>query len=215
TTAHIIGVFGFLNVTLITLAAHAWCRVAAKLGIGPGGKWLGFLGLFVNYAVLKWTSFYPLLVDSYGFAIGMLLLWCHLHGRRRGLFLLTAAGAFIWPTIIYQGVLLLLFPRDPCPAAVATPARHRLNLAAALAAALAVCCLTAHQVRSGALDDYMSDLPGLVRPVYPAMAVVALYLVFGLKSLWNAAALFHPAYWLRRLSPAGLLLGLVLLVGAK
>src|SRR5207248_1313081 len=46
TTAHIIGVFGVLNVLLVTLAAHAWCRVAAHLGIGPGGKWLGFLGLF-------------------------------------------------------------------------------------------------------------------------------------------------------------------------
>src|SRR5579862_9541368 len=63
TPENILAAFGLLNVALITLIAWLWCRIARELAISPAGRWLGFVGFFVNYIILKHTFFCPVTTD--------------------------------------------------------------------------------------------------------------------------------------------------------
>ncbi len=104
--------FGLLNILCVTSVAWCWVRIAALMAIGSRGKWLGFCALILNFAVVKHTSYYPVLTDMPAFAIGCWMLYLYLLRRIWSLLLLTIVGSFVWPTMMFQGTLLLLFPRE-------------------------------------------------------------------------------------------------------
>ncbi len=109
--------FAAINILSIMLVAHFWCLTANHLQISGRGKWLGFVGLILNFAVLKLSGYYPILIDMEGYASASAMAYCYLTGRRFGLVIATIVGAFLWPTHLYVGAILLLFPRetDPIP----------------------------------------------------------------------------------------------------
>ena len=108
---HVIYGFGLLNVCCLTCVAWLWVRIAQVIEIGRRGRWLGFCGFILNFAVLKHTSYYPVLTDIPAYAIGCAMLLSYLQRSAVGLCLLTAAGAFVWAPLLPQGLILLLFPR--------------------------------------------------------------------------------------------------------
>jgi hypothetical protein len=112
----VIAGFSVFNLLLILLACVMWILIANLLGISTRGKWLGFSGLFLNFAVLKQAFYYPVLTDIPAFALGLLLLYFFLKNNVWALFLVTLAAAFTWPMIACAGVLFLLFPRKPIKA---------------------------------------------------------------------------------------------------
>ncbi|HEY4262388.1 MAG TPA: hypothetical protein VGM98_19660 [Schlesneria sp.] len=127
TNANIIHGFGTLNIICITLLAWCWNRIARELKISSRGVWLGFCGLFLNYAVAKNGTYYPVLTDIPAMAIGGAMLVCYLESRRIPLLILAGIGAFTWPTLLGQGVLLALFPREPGRSEYLTKATWHLN----------------------------------------------------------------------------------------
>ncbi len=110
--ANVIRAFGWMNVAFATLLAYFWCRIANRMQIGRTGKWLGFIGLFVNYALGKHAGYYPVMTDSMTIMLSMGMLCCYLESRTSGLYLLTLCGALTSPMLIYLAAALLLFPRE-------------------------------------------------------------------------------------------------------
>ncbi|MDB5346422.1 MAG: hypothetical protein JWP89_4799 [Schlesneria sp.] len=104
--------FGLLNILCVTSVGWCWVRIAKLMAIGSRGKWLGFCALILNFAVVKHTSYYPVLTDMPAFAIGCGMLYLYMLRRFWSLLILTIIGAFVWPTMMFQGTLLLLFPRE-------------------------------------------------------------------------------------------------------
>jgi hypothetical protein len=106
---------GFIGLNVLCLAAVAllWGLIADELGISYRGKWLGFSGLFLSFAVLKFASYYPVLTDIPALAVSTALLYFYLRRARLGLLLSMLLGAFTWPTTLYMGAALLVFPRKP------------------------------------------------------------------------------------------------------
>src|SRR5262249_45416437 len=159
--------------------------------------------LFVNFAVLKWVPYYPVLTDVYALTLGLLMLYCYLADRALALGVLTALGAFTWPPLIYQGSLLLLFPRDHGTEKALSPPRLGLNTLLAGAAALLVfgfllcLLLTGDSVwRSILVDAMRRFVAGVVQPLSLLAVVsagwVAAYLFFALRALWGRADFFRP-----------------------
>jgi hypothetical protein len=103
--------FEFLNLFWLVVATWAWGQIADEMKIK--NKWLGFTALFVNYFILKWNFYYPVLTDTTAFALGILMLLAYLKNWVIPLMVLTLVGTFTWPTLIYCGILLLAFPRSP------------------------------------------------------------------------------------------------------
>jgi hypothetical protein len=223
TDPNIIRAFGLLNVALLTLAAFVWCRLADSTGVSRRGKWLGGVCLFVNFAVLKWVPYYPVLTDVSALTLGMLMLYCYLTDRGWALGVLTAVGAFTWPALIYQGSFLLLFPRDRRTDTTPSPPSFPLNTLLAGMAALLVfgflffLLLTGDSVwRSILVDAAGRFIPGVLQPLSLLAGLsagcVAAYLFFALRALWDRADFFRPSYWWASLSVKRALATLVLLV---
>ena len=63
---NILTAFGLYAVALVTFMAWCWCGIARELAISTAGKWLGFVGLFGNYIVLKYLFYLPASTDGTG-----------------------------------------------------------------------------------------------------------------------------------------------------
>lgn len=105
-----VAAFSMVNIILYSLAALAWSRVATAMGLSRRGAWLGWICLFVNYAVLKYSFYYPTLTDGTAQAMSVFLLHDYVFGRRWRLLLTSILGFFTWPVLPLVGCLLWLFP---------------------------------------------------------------------------------------------------------
>lgn len=108
---NIIHGFQIFNIILLVLVGYIWALIADELHISSKGKWLGLMGLFLNNAVLKFCFYYPVLTDTTALFFGILIFYFWLHDNKIGLAGVVFLGAFTWPVLIYQGLLLYIFPR--------------------------------------------------------------------------------------------------------
>lgn len=194
---HIIRAFGIMNIICATLVAWLWCKIAKELKISDRGKWLGFAGLSLNFAMTKNAFFYPVLTDVPAMAISTAMCYCYLRGWQFRLLGTIALGAFTWPTLIYTGAVLVLFPRRPELDARVGPAPLRLNLIAAGLAVYYFGLWALYVVRDiqGPVFGWLATIE-TVLPL--SFALLLVYLLCGLAPLLNSDRLFQPAqYWTR------------------
>jgi hypothetical protein len=102
--------FEIANVVLVALSAWSYDVTARRLAISARSRWVGAIGLFASFGILKFSAFDPVLTDVWAFAFGMFQLQFCLTRRPLWLALVTAAGAFAWPTLLPVGCCLLFFP---------------------------------------------------------------------------------------------------------
>lgn len=72
---------------------------------------IGFSGVFLNFATLKHIEYYPVLTDYTALVLALLQIYFYLHRSFIGLSIVTLIGAFTFPTLLFSGVLLLLFQK--------------------------------------------------------------------------------------------------------
>jgi hypothetical protein len=109
---HILWAFRIYNLLLLMLCCWFWKRIADELDLSEGGRWLGFMGLFVSFAIMKMGFYYPNMTDITALTLGLAMIHTYMRRQQWGLFAVTLIGAFTWPSIVYGGVLMLLWPRD-------------------------------------------------------------------------------------------------------
>jgi len=108
---NIIHAFQIYNIVLLVLVGYVWVLISDELQISNKGKWLGFMALFLNNAVLKFFFYYPVLTDVTALFFVILMVYFWLRDNKVGLVVVSFLGAFTWPTLIYQGLILYMFPR--------------------------------------------------------------------------------------------------------
>lgn len=124
-TDSIIMGFRIMNLALLFLSSVVWIRIARMLKYSTKTSILFFFSLFVSYAVLKMSFFYPVLMDTSGMCWSVYLLYLYLTRRDTFLLLFTIVGAFIFPMLSVCGALLYMFPRRDSPKEMR--ARSRLS----------------------------------------------------------------------------------------
>ena len=195
---NVINGFGVLNIACLTLCAWLWVLTARHLRVERAGLILGFIGLFVNFFVLKWSPYYPVLTDVPTYLVGFLTIYFYLTGRRGALLATTILSSFMWPTALYLGALLLLFPREPA-IDTGAPARHAaLPIAVALMPVAFLLGLTGYLGWIGWEIPYGVRQP--IRWMLPlSVALMLGYVFFACWSLFNNQKMFDIRYWKRRL----------------
>lgn len=107
--------FQVFNYALMLLAAAIWWLMARRLDLSRVAGWVGFLALFVNYGVIKFQSYSPVMTDTAGFFLGLLVVWCLVFRQTRLLPLVAILGSFTWPTVAYSALGLYLLSRPQGP----------------------------------------------------------------------------------------------------
>ncbi len=108
--------FYVYNSVLLLLLLAVTDGIARRLGMSWRKYALLLLGLFVNFANLRFMTYYPTLGDTTAFFLGALAFYFHLLRRPVWLFAVLLAGLWTWPVAWLFGGLLLIYPRrDPFP----------------------------------------------------------------------------------------------------
>ncbi len=94
------------------LSCVIYLFIAEELDLHQSGLWFGFVGIFVNFAFFKYAWYYPVLTDVSAAALSLAMLLFYLRRRQLPLVIVTLMGAYTWPTLIYIGLFLLMFPRE-------------------------------------------------------------------------------------------------------
>jgi hypothetical protein len=230
THLNVVYAFGLLNTAVLALTAFVWCQIAKTLRVSERGKWLGVIALFVNDPVLRMSTYHPVLTDIAAFGISMLMLHCYLKGRRLALCLLTALGAFDFPVLIFEGGLLLLFPRDRLQDETCFPApRWRSTLIAAALASVVFLFIT-YQVMTGppswpprsdgTLLNFLKLRPAtlgaraseLIEFIGLGAVISAVYIFLAMRRLSDCDRFLNLSYLWQRLRTPAFLTGLVFIV---
>lgn len=110
TPQNIIRAFEAINLISILLGTYFTKRAMEYFDIQPMLQILGLLLLIVNYAILNFTVYYPVMLDAAGFALGAALLHYYLRKEHLNVWLISILGFFTWPTIGFLGAIMLIFP---------------------------------------------------------------------------------------------------------
>jgi hypothetical protein len=220
TDLNVIHAYCVLSVILYTLMGYVWGRIASLLVVSPAGRWLGFVMLFVNYIMLKYTYFLPVTTDIYAYALGLFMLHAYLTGRRVQLAVLTALGAFVWPLSVYIGGSLLVFPatkkaKDELPV---LPVRVLAAIVAAGMTAFAIVGIryvlrTGPELANGLVDPpYLAPIQRLLPVSY---IVVGAYLFLGLTFLLRSSRLIDRRQYLGRPQFVGFVVATFVIGGVR
>ena len=209
--------FAALNVMSIMLVAYFWCLIANHLKISLRGKWLGIIGLLLNCSVLKLSGYFPAMIDMQAYACGAAMSYCYVTRRRVGLWMTTMIGAFLWPTQLYVGTILSLFPREldnhteaeasflnrpltDSSGASLSNAPFRLDIIIAAFAAFYSCVWSLYVCRQITIPLFgglypIKSLLGL------SLAISTLFIFLGLRPLLNCRELYGwpKALWPREI----------------
>ena len=106
-------ILGFEIMNLICLATGIYYvkKIFSVAEIKPMNQFLGFTLLLINFAVLKFNFFYPVMTDAPAFCAAVMLLYFYLSNQTLNLMLISLIGAFTWPVIFYQGLILFVLPK--------------------------------------------------------------------------------------------------------
>jgi hypothetical protein len=183
TAASVITAFTWMTVALLGLMAFAWSRAAIALKMSAQGAWLGFMSLFLNYAVLKFAFYYPTLTDMFALAFSMFILCFYVLARPVLLCAVSVLGFFVWPVLPVIGCLLLVFPRKDVSCGREAP---RLSLLFALAV-IGIVYAAARPLHVEGLEQVFHTAMPL------SIALVFLYLFFLIWGTLGVAGLFDPS----------------------
>lgn len=212
--SHILRGFQVYNMLLLIAGVYAWNGVATRLGLSRRGTWLGFAAVYVNFAVLRMTFFYPVLTDTTALVAGMFLLEGYLAGRAWVVWLVGLGGAFTWPLLLPMALVLLVFPRRTATTATAAATRPKLPACLAVGTAVALAALwrvfVVGQTIDGAGALWYSWTPA-------AAALVAAYLtasawwLLDLNELARPRRVLGQARWQGAAAALGLMVAVMLL----
>ena len=210
-TPHMVkGAFEIYNLLLIVTAVLLWGVIIKEMMIGHFGKWAGFFGLFMNFAMMKWSFYYPVLTDTSAFFLGILFFYFYIKRNTAGMFVCMLLASVTWASFIFMFMPLFMFPvrkdgEKPAPAYF----KYIVVITGVIAYA-AIASYTAIVKHI----DYLG-VPSM-RAVLPISILLACaYLFFSFRELLNDGRLFRLRSWLDALSIRNLLLGIMLFIIVK
>ncbi|WP_228780216.1 hypothetical protein [Aquiflexum lacus] len=102
-------IFHFL---MLTPGIYWYFSLGKKMRLRSSLIFLGFVLLFVNFAILKETWYNPFSTDFTGLILGIGQVNYFVRHERQKLFLVSIIGGFVSPTLLLTGLILIFLPSD-------------------------------------------------------------------------------------------------------
>ncbi len=200
--------FQVMNYALMVASAFVWWLIARRLNLSRAAGWVGFFALLVNYGLIKFQAYSPVMTDTFGFFLGLVVLACVVFKRPGLLPWVAVIGAFTWPTVTYSALGLYVFSR---PGGPLRPNRW-WGVAVAGIAAIAIPAFAVYTFRCGRTElcsstlMYDSVVPALM-PFSVVFLAVFIYLAFRpVVEVLTVPAVLRALDWRRLLVAAVLML---------
>jgi len=107
TPAHVILAFKIMNTMLIGLSAMMVRGIFNNYKMDFISQLTGFALIFLNYGVLNFTYYYPVMTDTPAFALSVAIFYFFLLGESLNIFLAGLIGAFTWPILFPMAAALI------------------------------------------------------------------------------------------------------------
>ncbi len=109
--ANVILAFKIMNTVLIGLSALMVKRIFDQYKLSPASQLTGFVLVFLNYGVIVFTYYYPVMTDTPAFFLSVALFYFFVRGELSNVFLTGLIGAFTWPLLLAMAFALILFAK--------------------------------------------------------------------------------------------------------
>lgn len=171
--------FRILDSVMLLLSVYFFLLICKEVGLTERGTWLAFVGLFVNYLVLKAAMYLPVSTNCTAFLLGLMAFYFYLKDSKLGLLLTTLIGLFTWPTFMYVGLLLFVFPNQKIE--VCSTGNDFLVCCMSVLASLSYfACYMVFVIVSG-VDSYFGG-SSIIQSVIPlSLCIVLTYIFVGTK----------------------------------
>lgn len=207
----IIKAFELYNLALLLIAIWIFGLISDQLKLSVKGRWLAFLGLFVNFAILKFNFYYPVLTDTTAFTLSMFLLYCYLKNNSVGMLAVLLVSLLTWPILFFSGVFLYIFPKENAPV---NQARGRRNIVVGFLVAIAVLSgINYLYFVKGARSVY--EVPINNSLVIVSIFITCAYIYLSMKSIVNVEWLYSVRFILQKLRLKRLVLISVIILVMK
>ena len=214
---HIVRGFQILNFLLVLISVFLYWRISDRLRFLDGARWVGFFALFCNFATARMPYFNPVLTDTGGFFLGMLLLYFFLEGSDAGLWCTGLAGAFTWPTIPFYALFLLSFKKIPAAGPVKNKGLVTAATLALTALFVSLMKLSYDSLGAGFLAPVIDPGAGTLRAdaslAIPAFLAVLVTVFFVFYAMADDKRLYDPVRMLKEFRPLAFLSAALLLLG--
>ncbi|TVQ58172.1 MAG: hypothetical protein EA366_07310 [Spirulina sp. DLM2.Bin59] len=211
TPENVITAFILVNTFSLAVAAWMWLKICEILRIQAMGFWLGAIGVFVNFFVLKELTYISVRTDAIAYAIGIGMFYCYLARKSLPLYGLTFIGSFTWPSAVYMGTLFLLFPRSDHPQ-LALQSTTRWPWRYALAAVPSIGAFIYMHALIPGENDYLNRGKPIESVGYLSAAIAVTYLLLSLAELLKDQRLIQWSAW-RQYFSAKSFYGTILFLG--
>lgn len=102
--------FQILNLICIATTCYFLKKLFILFKISLKKQLLGFTLFLLNFAIIKYPFYLPVMTDTSAIMLSTLLLYFYLKNKVWWIIIITAILAFTWPMGYYQGLLLIAFP---------------------------------------------------------------------------------------------------------
>lgn len=123
---HIYTAFQILNVLSIVLSCYFFKKILILFKISLKNQLLGFALFLLNFGIIKYPFYLPVMTDTIAMMLSTSLLYFYLKNNIKGIVFSTLLLAFTWPMAYYQGLLLIAFPI--CILPLSPPLKWQKNL---------------------------------------------------------------------------------------
>jgi hypothetical protein len=186
-TQHIFSAFQLLNLACLALSSWFLKLLFMHFRIALKVQLLAFALFFVNFGMLKFPFYFPVMTDTPALLLSTMLLYFYVKNNISGLILTTFALAFTWPMGYYQGLILIALPIMKLP--FIQPLRWQ-QIALYVFSGVFISVLIGFLIFIEKMDTTLALVMRIDRTLLP-LSIIALVLiyVFAIKLFFNKALL--------------------------
>ena len=186
---NLLAAFRVYDLVLLVLAVCVLGLITDSLAFSAKSKWLAFIFLFGNHALLKQYFYFPVSTDQTAFALGMLMLYFFLTDNAPGLLTVSLVGAFTWPTLLIMGLVLFVLPKSHNTGNHHNSRGQSMVLAAVIGIVLLLAVLNVYYVkRLEPVNDTVQVADSLI---FPSVVVVLAYVFLGSRAILSQGYLYN------------------------
>lgn len=204
--------FELLNLLCLFISSLFIKKIFIFFDVDLKKQLLGFILLFVSFALIKWPFYFPAMTDSVGFCLSILLLYFYLKDKPVGIVIVTLMLAFTWPMGYYQGIILLALPYKRLEFISHT---QKWNVIIKGGSVLFYLLVFTVVILMNGSDTNIAFVPKIDQSLLAITVIFSSFLFWGFSFLFMNAKLFNIREFIASLKLGRLFLSVLVFVGVS